>query len=353
VQENDSMPSPTNLDLPTNQSSRQRHLGLDLGRLVAAFFVVAIHAGPGAEAPGFSGEIFNQAARFAVPFFFCISGFLFAKSCLHDPSIRTLWRYEWRVLSLHLFWSIVYFLNPSVTAVQAIGLSASYRERWEALIADPLNLLLKGTALHLWFLPSLAMGLLILWLVNRRSPVPGVIVGVMLFLAALFAGPYRGWGFSLDLGINPRDGPFFGTIFIALGFLAGWTRFEPDRRLAWICFLGGALLHGLEITRLHLQFGASPFGYNFVLGTLFFGYGAFLLALTWKPSDRCTSLARLGPLATGIYCAHVLFVAKADFFDVFFPEPWWGFIRTILVFLLALLTSLAFSRIPKLKRFFT
>ncbi len=332
-------------------SPQKRHLGLDIGRLVAAFFVVAIHAGPGVEAPGVSGEIFNQAARFAVPFFFCVSGFLFSRSCRKDFSIRTLWRYEWRVLSLFLFWSVVFFLNPSITATTALGWGRAYSERWDNLISDPIEVLLQGTALHLWFLPSLAMGLLIVWLLNRRSPVPGVIIGVLLFLCALSAELYHPFGVSFSLGMDPRDGPFFGTVFVALGFITGWSQFSPAPKLAWICFLGGAALQAIEVIRFHIEMGASPFGFNFVFGTLFFGYGAFLLALTWHPSDRLSRLGRLGLYATGIYCVHVLFVAKADFFDVFFPQAWWGFIRTILVFLLALLSSMVLAKIPPLKRY--
>ena len=353
VQTHETGPEPATVEGSSSHPPSNRHLGLDLGRLVAAFFVVAIHAGPGIEAPGFSGEVFNQAARFAVPFFCCVSGFLFARSCRRDPSIQTLWRYERRILSLHVFWSAIYFLNPSIIAIQAVGRSAAYRERWENLIADPVKLLLEGTALHLWFLMALATSLLLVWLLNRRSALPAVLVGAALFVLATLTEAYPQFGLSMNLGLDPRDGPLFGMVFVALGYLTGWTEFEPDRRLAWSCFLGGALLHTVEIARLYLEFGASPFGYNFVFGTLFFGYGAFLLAIVWKPSGRLLRLAPLGPLATGIYCVHVLFVAKSDFFDVFFPEALWGFIRTVLVFFLALLASMLIARIPLLKRFVT
>ncbi len=353
VQSTDPKPDPTNAAPPAAHLPKNRHAGLDLGRLVAAFFVVAIHAGPGVEALGLSGEIFNQAARFAVPFFFCVSGFLFARSYRHRPTIHTLWRYERRILSLFGFWSLVYFLNPSITAIQAVGWADAYRDRWENLIADPIKLLFEGTALHLWFLMALATGLFLVWLVNRKSPVPAVILGGLLFGLAVLVAVYPNLNLAINLGLNPRDGPFFGMVFIALGYFTGWTDFKPDRKLAWLCFLGGALLHSIEIIRLYLQYGASPFGYNFVLGTLFFGFGAFLLAIAWEPSARLRRFAPLGPLATGIYCVHVLFVAKADFFDVFFPESLWGFVRTILVFLLALITSMALARIPLMKRFVT
>jgi surface polysaccharide O-acyltransferase-like enzyme len=314
---------------------------------------VAIHAGPGSEAPGYSGEVLNQMARFAVPFFFCVSGFLFARSCQHDSSVRTLWRYEKRIVSLHLFWSVFYFLNPSVTAVQALGWFESYRVRWQNLIADPLALLLESTALHLWFLSSLIISLPLIWLVNRRSPLPGVFLGAALFIVALLAGPYRGSPITIELGFNPRNGPLFSMVFIALGFLTGSASLVPGRRLAWSLFLLGGALQAFELIRLHLEFGASPFGFNFVGGTLLFGYGAFLLAINSHPSDRFRNLARLGPLATGIYCVHVFFVKKVDFFDVFFPEAWWGFVRTVLVFALALLASMVLAKIPPLKRFVT
>ena len=106
-----------------------------------------------------------------------------------------------------------------MAAVQALGWFESYRVRWQELIANPLDLLLESTALHLWFLVSLIISLPIIWLVNRRSAIPGVIVGAGLFIIALLAGPYRGSLVSIELGFNPRNGPFFGMIFIALTFV--------------------------------------------------------------------------------------------------------------------------------------
>ena len=44
---------------------------LDAEKAVAAYMVVFLHL----HFPGVTGEIFNAAARFAVPFFFMISGY--------------------------------------------------------------------------------------------------------------------------------------------------------------------------------------------------------------------------------------------------------------------------------------
>ena len=48
-----------------------RNHGLDAAKAVAAYFVILLHI----RFPGRTGEILNVLARFAVPFFFMVSGY--------------------------------------------------------------------------------------------------------------------------------------------------------------------------------------------------------------------------------------------------------------------------------------
>ena len=55
---------------------KKRNITVDIMKLIASFFVVTLHF----PFPNLFGQIFFAVARFAVPFFFMISGYFYAKS---------------------------------------------------------------------------------------------------------------------------------------------------------------------------------------------------------------------------------------------------------------------------------
>ncbi|MGL4563857.1 MAG: acyltransferase family protein, partial [Halioglobus sp.] len=101
---------------------------LDSVRLVAVFFVIGIHSFPlfGVADQNLVrlGFIFNQICRFAVPSFFVVSGYLFAKNFDHAQPLKRLSRTSKRLATLYFFWCVFYLLPYNVGLIPTDGWDA-------------------------------------------------------------------------------------------------------------------------------------------------------------------------------------------------------------------------------------
>lgn len=150
--------------------------GVDFARLVAALGVVAIHCG---DKSGSAAELGEFLRRFCVPFFFAAGAFFLVRDAIHAAGpIGTGRRLE-RLLVPYACWSVIYLVARLVkTAV--VGRPADGRllggSLWDVV-------LLGKAAVHLYFLPVLAAGLLVggwltplwRWLSRRLFLVPWLI----------------------------------------------------------------------------------------------------------------------------------------------------------------------------------
>jgi surface polysaccharide O-acyltransferase-like enzyme len=73
---------------------------LELGRLIAMFAIIFLHS-----------QSLNQLSRFAVPFFFLLSGFLIQPKLSRDP-FTTLKNYSLPLIQVWLVWSVICLLMP-------------------------------------------------------------------------------------------------------------------------------------------------------------------------------------------------------------------------------------------------
>jgi len=161
-----------------------RNHTLDVARLVAIFGVIAIHCAPTTVA---AGCVTDFALNFCVPFFLLSSLYLFWRECdLPGASAVALRRRLPRLLLPYLSWSAIYLLARIVKL---------------ALRGDGPGALLSGTnlvsvifaggaAVHLYFLPLLALGLVLSHLLASKLPAaPGsrrtVLVPVLVAGAVL------------------------------------------------------------------------------------------------------------------------------------------------------------------------
>ena len=98
----------------SGQKKQERQEGLELGRIIGCFFVILVHQAPSSYGNyEFIGEINNQIARWAVPYFFIVSGYFTKK----DVSLSlALTRVFSRFVPIFLAWEAFYFLalNPEV-----------------------------------------------------------------------------------------------------------------------------------------------------------------------------------------------------------------------------------------------
>ena len=307
-------------------SSASRIAAVDGMRVLAIVSVIAIHAAPFTHgAPpariGLSWNlptIVNQLARFAVPCFFVLSGYFWARRTT-DPARR--WPVTRDMLQrlglLFVGWSLIYAL-PWDSGRLLRDWPASYGDilarnlRW--ISSHKLLVLLQGTETHLWFLVALACAVSIstLWLKwgSWRSL---LLLGLLLFALAMLMRPYVKLPMGIPVRFNPRNGPAFALLPFALGIALAWRApspaTSPRRWQQWGVGLwaAGIALSAAELTWLRVSYGRG-LAQDAVFSTMLCGLGAACLALgnpAWLAASR---LSRLGPLVLGIYAVHPLII---------------------------------------------
>lgn len=304
--------------------SREAQVGpwlesVDTFRVLAIAGVVAIHTTPVLDITARSGGVFalsivliNQAARFAVPFFFTMSGYFWGLKVRAGADVRvTSLRIMSRLLLLYVIWSLIYLLPYQLSAAAQSGILGPLRlSYWNALrlVAHPELLLFEGTHVHLWFLMALmwAIALTGVFVASGRV-VSLVVLAVALYVFGTLAYAYSATPFGVSIPFVTRDGPFFGTVFFVTGY--GLSALAPRREwLGWGALLlaGGFVLELAEDFGLWRLYHVYPLN-EYVFGTYFMGLGTAVMALSDHPLGRWRALARLGPATLGIYLVNPAF----------------------------------------------
>ena len=279
---------------PPSPGQGARHAGLDLARLVLSICVVLLHSGLfNALGRGAEFAFNNGIVRIAVPFFFLMAGFYFPKD---TRAAFHIWLR--RVLIIYLCWWVLYL--PIMALYQPPVLSR----------------VLLNTAFgffHLWFLPALIGGGILLHLVRRYADrtllllaVSAVIIGAAIQygenrMLDWPSGPER-----FDLLNITRNFLFLGFPFMAFGLLLSR---RPDAfqmsvaKATWV--LAAALVVLFAESALNL--------WLFPNGGFFDIYVSLILAgpalLIWAHLlPIWTTGRRLRDLSALIYFSHAMFL---------------------------------------------
>lgn len=307
----------------------QRYGGIDLCRGIAAFAVIMVHSGDETWGIPISDRAvdFRYWFYFAVPFFLATS-FYFATRKLPLQLDAVFWRRKLRrIIIPYLTWSTIYLALNSV-----VWLLTNEVDLISELLADPLAIVLFGAACyHLYFMPLLFVGYLLLYAANH--------------LVAL--KHTRGW---LAIGCLVSIGIYSGLIASNNDFnLAGYTAFEsllsqldvenwlyPLGRtvlvfLAWIIrclpyFFGALLINQLTqqpefMSWLHRRWAAASafvvfaltntVGREFIadaVSEIIIAFSLLIFALSISSFLRTHILiTNLGLCSFGIYLLHPMF----------------------------------------------
>ena len=141
--------------------------GIEVFRIIAIIGVIIMHVHPFGES--LIGDLLAQVARFSVPFFFIIAGFLFYNKIGTNKEIvfKYLIKYEWKLFRIYLLWYIIYAFWPLVDLhnwdnIAQNGLLNEFNKQLFLLLGEFKNHKLYyigagGRGAHLWFLPSLVL----------------------------------------------------------------------------------------------------------------------------------------------------------------------------------------------------
>ena len=286
--------------------------------------------------------ITDHACRFAVPFFFFASGFLFERGHRGGTRLdRTMPQLK-RLLWLYLGWSVAL----QVWETTEIWLRSSLEAGHGVAIPwpDPATLpvkLIYGVRMHLWFLPALMQCLLLHALLGPDRRAGLIAVGLELF--GLAGGAYMPvTGF--DLGVWCRNTVFFGYLFVWAGAHSARLPQPPRLATAVAMITLGAVLHAVEMIYLHEFRGVSWINerVNFLAGTALTGIGVGLLALArpaWSLGSN-TWLPTCGAFTLGVYLLHL--DVMRDLAELI---PVRGYLGQLLLVAITYLVSFAIARI--------
>ncbi|MGF1768824.1 acyltransferase family protein [Enterovibrio makurazakiensis] len=324
--------------------SSARISSLEMGRLLAIFAVIIIHAGPlrgeaYSQSINIVSDALNQLSRFAVPFFFLLTGYFVQQKLIQDP-IQTFSRYAKPLMTIWLAWSVIYLLLPfRLDVVMSEGYLAERSGYWNYLLEAPLNTLFEGGMVHLWYIPGLlcALGIMAL-LIKYHQQHLMVPLALGLYVWGLGAGSYQ-IILEGNAPIFTRNGPFFSLLMVVAGFELRRRSIMLSSNISLAMFIGGlsmCLAEGAFLSQYDIWMAT----HDFLLGTPIMAIGIFCLLLNNPRWGNQPIVMAWSQRVLGVYVAH--FVIMILLFNVFGAYGIDGPTKDILLAPLTILLSFAF-----------
>ncbi|PMG53486.1 fucose 4-O-acetylase [Vibrio splendidus] len=295
------------------QHTPSQHIAsIELGRVIAILAIIGLHGQMALtywqidEVP-WIGYVLNQAARFAVPLFFLISGYLIQPKLAASPW-TTFMNYSKPLLKVWLAWSIICLVMPfNLAKVEEFGYLGEREGYWGFLMSTPLNSFLEGGLVHLWFIPALVCAVLIIaLLIELKLNKLLLPIAIALYGYGVLAGSYATLT-GLEAPFFTRNGPFFGTLMVTLGFLIRQNQWKVSSTKALVLLALGMLIHFAEaawLTTFDVGFNMN----DFLFGTALWGMGVFMWLLANPNMGNYAWVRAISNRMLGIYVSHLLII---------------------------------------------
>ncbi|MBO5666382.1 MAG: acyltransferase [Firmicutes bacterium] len=281
-------------------SSPAQYARIDAARFFCALLVVAIHVRPLETYTELGNFLLDKGlCRIAVPFFFLVSGFFWARKPM---GLKSLGSFLLRIVILYGLWTAIYY--PVVLESQDMT------NFWR-------RCLLSGSYYHLWYYPAMFVAVILTWIFFRKRGGFAVMLALLCYVIGCLGESY--YGFFADnaqvtaaaeryfaLFWSTRSGLFFGFFFFALGAYLQKARWRMSRRKAAAALAVSFGLMAVEILTLRSLGVARDYNLYFALipATLF-----FFLWLTsrshgtpsWLTPELCGFLRKTSVLIYGIH----------------------------------------------------
>lgn len=282
------------------------------GRMLALFAVITIHAKPFMALPliddqPWAGMILNQISRFAVPLFFLFAGYFIQPRLTVSPR-QTLIHYCSPLLKVWVVWSVICLLAPfNLSIVAEQGYLAERSGYWNVLLQNPLNTLFEGGLVHLWYIPALLCAVTIISVhVSFKLEKLIIPVALALYVFGLMAGSYQPL-FGVEPAIMTRNGPFFSTLIVALGFEIRRNNYQVPLPAAVTLLFSGMIFHLTEAYLLIAK-GSQFVSHDFLLGTPVWALGLFFVLQAKPRFGDSPRIMQFSKDVLGVYLCHLLII---------------------------------------------
>lgn len=304
-----------------------RYSSIDFIKCFAAFAIVCIHTKPFYQATivNDSGEyiffIINTLAKFAVPFFFIVSGYLFGKKmvlCKNDT--KYFLKYSIKIARLYFGWTFFYFLYNI-----GVNLASSYikQTKFHSELIPQFSIVSFAKVIvqifytgyaggHLWYLIALLWSIAILFIFVKYQKINTLLlVSFALNIVGLFGNSYQG---IIHFPIPTRDAMFFGLFYCTLGCYFAYHEKTIQQKISniktsyFICLL--LVFCGLQIIEraILIKYFSGKISHDFFITTIPLSVSLFLFALAKKHVGNRSYLTVIGEKAVGIYVVHLFFI---------------------------------------------
>lgn len=331
---------------------------VDSIKYLAIFCVIIIHTHPfqssiESNLPIFSlGIVLDQFSRFAVPFFFIISGYFWSNGFDNLKLSTTIYEKSMlqirRIALIFFSWSIIYLLPYNFASIYQQGITGPLKQAYWALnsaLNNPLATLFQGTKEHLWYLMSLISCILISTIFIARYRLrEAVYLSVALYIFGVLAKAYSDTPIGINVEFNTRNGPFFGLPFFLTGHILARTKINSTWTKGGVLFIIlGYALHFTELHFLNKYYGTSPIQ-DYVFGTYFIGLGWAILALSNTRLLTNPITNELGKYTLGIYVIHHIFIINLNPIRYYYNFPLWDILFTLIILTLSTISVLFLSK---------
>jgi surface polysaccharide O-acyltransferase-like enzyme len=258
---------------------------LDIFRLIASFAVVILHVSMGVMPLDIQIYI-KLLARFAVPFFFLVSGYFFYigyKKAGNEFFLKNIIKLLGIFLVASLFFLPINILKGDFRFSQ--------------------RLILTGTESHLWFLPSLIFGMICCWYIMNTVKSFKFLPIISILTAIPFLLYYYSVGTNIQKFIDLEFARFLLSVsFLSFGLYLAHYEIKLSLKKGLTLLLIGLILMVLEVNYFRVVDPVDLWGFQFLLNTIPLSIGVFIVSFHSFNNSYIANLGRRYSL--GIYLYH-------------------------------------------------
>lgn len=275
----------------------QRNYTVDIIRIIGAFCVVVLHS-PLGTLPNLVALGLRLGSRWAVPFFFLVSGYLIARRTRESGQNVEVAKSINNLIAIFIISNIIYLLYFLLDHNPATPTDLTFTS------------LFIGQRGHLWFIGASIFALILLqYVTSRYSDLVVLCLAITVLLVVVGSDGYSkvsGVTMQYEIARYLTSIPFIFIGYLISRYNARLPRLSALGCLLWI--IAGFLLEFGEATLLYLKVGSSPHNQELLLGTTIVALGIFYFSLT-VPIATENKLAKNGRVySLLIYLYHPLLI---------------------------------------------